>query len=156
MIEFLKKEKSIEGDASLPYVKLSSEKRKIVRQKIKLSDGKDAGIFLDRGTLLEPFDVLISSEGIKALVIAEDEDVICAKTDSWDTFSKACYHLGNRHVPLQINDRELCFLPDKVLEELCCRLGLKVSHEKRPFIPEHGAYAHHHHEHGETNANHAH
>lgn len=144
MIEFLKKEKRVGTDENIPFVKLSSEKRKITRQKIVLSDGNEAGIFLDRGTLLEPYDILVSEGGNRALVIAEDEDVICAKSDDWNTFSKACYHLGNRHVPLQINEKELFFLPDKVLEELCCRLGLKVSKEKRPFIPEHGAYSHHH------------
>lgn len=151
----MKKETRVDTDVNIPFVKLTSEKRKITRQKILLSDGNEAGIFLDRGTLLEPDDVLVSEDGKKALVIAEDEDVICAKSDNWNTFSKACYHLGNRHVPLQISEKELCFLPDKVLEELCRRLGLKVSRDKRPFIPEQGAYSHHH-EHVSSQTHHEH
>ncbi|MCR5537182.1 MAG: urease accessory protein UreE [Succinivibrio sp.] len=150
MLEFIKKEKRSGPDSTLLKLELTSERRLVVRQKVMLSDGREAGIFLNRGEQLEPFDVLCDSSGVRAQVIAKDEEVICAGTDSHELFAKACYHLGNRHVPLQIEDRKLYFLPDKVLEQLCVLLGLKVSYDCRPFIPEAGAYAHHeHHEHHE-------
>ncbi len=147
MIEFVKKESRSGPDETLLKIELPSERRSIVRQKVQLSDGSDAGIFLERGEVLAPFDVLYDPAGFKAQVIAKKEEVICAQCDDHLVFARACYHLGNRHVPLQIEDRKLYFLPDKVLEQMCLLLGLSLSTQSRAFVPEPGAYAHHHHEH---------
>ncbi len=55
-------------------------------------------------------------------------------------FAKACYHLGNRHVPLQILEGELRFQEDHVLEKMLVQLGLLPKREQQPFEPESGAY----------------
>jgi urease accessory protein len=55
-------------------------------------------------------------------------------------FARACYHLGNRHVPLQIEKQRIVFLHDHVLDEMLKGLGLSVDHTMAPFAPEAGAY----------------
>lgn len=81
-------------------------------------------------------------------VIGALEPVTTASTDDWHTFSKVCYHLGNRHTRLQVGERWLRFKPDHVLSELVQRYHLSVSHAPAVFDPESGAYQsgeHHHH-----------
>ncbi len=61
---------------------------------------------------------------------------------------RACYHLGNRHVKLQVGERWLRMQPDHVLEEMLELLGLTLTHQETVFVPESGAYSnggHHHH-----------
>ena len=64
-------------------------------------------------------------------------------------FARACYHLGNRHVPLQIGDDWLRYLHDHVLDDMLRGLGISPHHERATFEPEAGAYGggHHHHDH---------
>lgn len=146
MLELVKVARGAAGpEGSLKSVVLPSERRGIVRQRVRLSDGSEAAIFLERGSAMKPYDVLESEDGVQVQVLPEAEDVVVAAASDWLSFAKACYYLGNRHAPLQIAELSFAFLPDPVLEELCARLGLKVSHESRPFVPEAGAYAHHHH-----------
>ena len=62
--------------------------------------------------------------------------------------ARACYHLGNRHVPLQITQYWVRYAHDHVLDAMIRDLGLLVDHEEAPFEPESGAYSgggHHHH-----------
>jgi urease accessory protein len=65
-------------------------------------------------------------------------------------FARACYHLGNRHVKVQVGERWLRISPDHVLEQMLGQLGLRLEPEEAVFVPESGAYAggshgHHHH-----------
>jgi len=111
------------------------------------SFGGEAGIFLERGSVIRPYDILEDERGgVRVQVLPEPEEVVTAKARDWLSFAKACYYLGNRHAPLEIGELEFSFLPDGVLEDLCRRLGLEVAHSTRPFVPEEGAYAHHHHD----------
>ncbi len=151
MIELVKKAGNPgHRDESLRCVVLSSERCAVVRQKVLLSSGEEAAVFLERGSVMRPYDIL-ADEGGAALVqvVPEPEEVVTARAKDWLSFAKACYYLGNRHAPLEIGELEFSFLPDRVLEELCQRLGLEVAHATRPFVPEEGAYAHHHHHDGE-------
>jgi urease accessory protein len=59
---------------------------------------------------------------------------------------RACYHLGNRHVPLQVSEGWIRYLKDHVLDDMVVSLGLTITHEHAPFEPEVGAY-HHSHQH---------
>ncbi|WP_434583030.1 urease accessory protein UreE [Klebsiella sp. R390] len=131
------------------------------RIKVTLNDGRDAGLLLPRGLLLRGGDVLSNEEGSEFVeVIAADEGVSVVRCDDPFMLAKACYHLGNRHVPLQIMPGELRFHHDHVLDDMLRQFGLAVTFAQLPFEPEAGAYAseshghshghdheHHHHEH---------
>lgn len=137
---------------SLPFAQ-----RQKGRFKASTETGLDVGIFLTRGEVLREGDYLKSECGKHFLVQAEAETLTLAKTDDWLAFSKACYHLGNRHVPLQVGELWLTFQPDHVLEEMVELLGLKVESIQSGFNPENGAYAssHKHHTHSHSHG-HAH
>ena len=131
---------NVDPSASLPQLALTldAQHRAVTRQKVTLSDGSHAGIFLPTGTIMRPYEILESENGTKVLVVPAVEEVYVAScTDP----------LINRHVSLEIKDLELAFLPDPVLADLCPKLGLKVRVEARPFVPESGAYQHHAHHH---------
>ena len=121
------------------------------RIKATAESGAQLRIFLDRGKTLEVGEILRSQCGRHIEVVAASEKILCAETDDWQTFARACYHLGNRHVKIQVGERWLRITPDHVLAEMLEQLGLTVSEEEAPFVPESGAYSggghhgHHHH-----------
>ena len=117
--------------------------------------GVAVGLFLERGHILDEGDVLVSDCGKRFAVLAAPEAVVTATAVDLRSFARACYHLGNRHVPLQLGDHWVRFQPDHVLEEMLLTFGLALSREAQPFRPEPGAYsaqggghAHHRHDHG--------
>lgn len=119
------------------------------RQKSRLSattdKGKEVGVFLARGQILRSDMVLTGTDNFNVLIKAAAESVSVVYCNDTLQFSKACYHLGNRHVALQILDGELRFLNDHVLDHMLEGLGLTVNHEMLPFEPEAGAYHSHDH-----------
>jgi urease accessory protein len=121
--------------------------RKRGRLRSRTADGRDIGLFLERGEPLREGEKLQTDCGEIIAVRAATEDVASASCDDWLVFSRACYHLGNRHVPLQIEARRLRFQRDPVLQQLAALLGLHVIEESAPFHPESGAYSGHGHQH---------
>jgi len=103
--------------------------------------GADIGVFLDRGLILDEGDVLIGNDGKRFGIAAANETVVTARAQDWLVFARAVYHLGNRHVAMQIGERWLRIQPDHVLEELIASFGLVVKREEQPFRPEGGAYS---------------
>lgn len=73
-------------------------------------------------------------------VIAADETVSTVRSDDAVLLARACYHLGNRHVPLQVEAGWCRYLHDHVLDDMVRGLGLSVETETAPFQPEPGAY----------------
>lgn len=139
---------------SLPF-----DLRKRGRFKAVTESGRDLGLFIERGQVLNDGDLLQTDCGQVVQVIAEAETVVTASSDDWLQFAKVCYHLGNRHVPLQVGERWLRFQPDHVLQELAELHGLTTLVEQAAFAPENGAYgAHgagghsHSHSHGHSNS----
>lgn len=138
-------------------IPLTFEQRQRSLLRTQLDDGKDVGIRLARGELPDADTLLQATTGEIAQVLAAPESLsVCHSTDAL-LFSRACYHLGNRHVKLQIEPGKLCYLHDHVLDDMLRQLGLEVAHELAAFSPETGAYAgghahhhdddsHHHHE----------
>ncbi len=126
---------------SLPF-----HQREKSRLLVELDNGVQAGLVLPRGTVLRPGDILLASSGELVGVCAQPEALSTACCEDDLLFSRACYHLGNRHVPLQIGIRWLRYETDHVLDDMLKRLGLVVTHEHLPFEPESGAY--HKHERG--------
>ena len=119
---------------------LNHLQREKARFRILADDGEELRVFLDRGKILAIDSILQSSCGKNFLVVAAKEDVLSARSDDWHTFSRACYHLGNRHVKLQLGDRWLRILPDHVLEDMLVNLGMCTQLEIAEFVPESGAY----------------
>lgn len=128
-------------------VVLNHEQRQKGRLKAQASSGSEVRLFLDRGHALMPGDLLKTECGQVIQVEAARETVMQATCDDWRQFSRACYHLGNRHVKIEVGDRVLKITPDYVLQEMLEQLGLVVTTVEDVFIPESGAYSkgHHHH-----------
>lgn len=120
-----------------------------VRQKSRLSartdGGIDVGLFLPRGFMLRSGMTLTGADGLKVRIKAAPEAVSVVRSGDPLLFARACYHLGNRHVSLQILAGELRYLTDHVLDQMLEGIGLTVSHDTLPFEPEAGAYHGHGH-----------
>ena len=119
---------------------LAFEYRQKSRQRVVLDNGEEAGLFLPRGTVLRGGDLLTSEDRRVILVISAQESVSVATSLESVLLMRACYHLGNRHVHLQINDGLLRYQHDPVLDEMVSALGLVVTNESASFEPEPGAY----------------
>jgi urease accessory protein len=120
------------------------------RIKVTLDDGREAGLFLPRGKILRNGDLVVSEEGLVVEIKAAPELVSTVSSDNSHALAVASYHLGNRHVPLQVEPTWLRYLHDHVLDDMVKGLGLSVKTETAPFEPEAGAYqssanGHHHH-----------
>ncbi|EGY8981136.1 urease accessory protein UreE [Escherichia coli] len=112
------------------------------RIKVTLNDGRQAGLLLPRGLLLRDGDILSNENGDEFIkVIAADEAVSVVRCADPFMLAKACWHLGNRHVPLQIMPGELRYHHDHVLDDMLRQFGLDVDFAHLPFEPEVGAYA---------------
>jgi urease accessory protein len=133
-----------QADTSLT---LPFELRQRSRLRACLDNGEEAGLYLERGTILRNGDRLQAEDGLVVEVRAAPEPVSTVSCSDPSAMARACYHLGNRHVALQIGDAWIRYLHDHVLDDMVRRLGLEVTLEQAPFEPEAGAYhgAHHHH-----------
>lgn len=138
--ERLAVEDSREASATLI---LSYERRIKSRLRTILDDGREVGVILPRGNVLLNGDRLCTEDGLVVEVVAADESVSTAQSDQSRLLALACYHLGNRHMPLQIGDGWVRYQHDHVLDEMLLQLGLSVMSEQAPFEPESGAYGGH-------------
>jgi len=131
-----------------------------VRQKSRFdatdSQGRALGVFLPRGTAVRGGDVLLAEDGSMVRVLAAPQPVLrithCSAHGTPFDLIRAAYHLGNRHVPIELQPDHLKIEPDHVLAEMLQRMHLIVAEVNEPFEPENGAYtAHgdhgHHHSH---------
>jgi len=129
-------------------VALAYDERKRSRLKVTLASGSAAGIFLERGEYLRGGDRLVAEDGATVVeIVAAPEELIEATADDPLLFARAAYHLGNRHVPVQIiaeaGGGRLRFQTDHVLAEMACGLGCAILETEAPFQPEAGAYGAH-------------
>lgn len=144
---------------TLPY-----EKRIITRQRVTLDQGQDAGLFLERGMSLKHGNYLQAETGEVVQVLAALESVSTVYCEDVLLLARVSYHLGNRHVPLEISAGRVRYLHDHVLDDMVRGLGLAVLIEQASFEPEAGAYAagghshahHHDHSHPYISFNHGH
>ena len=140
-------------------VRLTHEQRDRGRLKLTSTDGEEVRVFLERGKPLLVGEYLRSQCGRIVQVEGAVEAVMEASCNDWRTFARGCYHLGNRHVKLQVGERWLRITPDHVLEEMLELLGLTITHTEAVFVPESGAYAsghgHSHHSHSHHGHDHS-
>ncbi len=143
-----------------------------VRQKSRFdaldSAGRALGVFLPRGSVVRGGDVLVAEDGSLIRVIAKAEPVLvvthCTEHGTSFDLLRAAYHLGNRHVPLELKPDHLKLAPDHVLADLLRQMHLIVAEADAAFEPEGGAYAaaqahghgKHDHDHGHAHADHHH
>jgi urease accessory protein len=131
------------GQLRLPF-----ELRRKSRLRTKLVSGEEVALILPRGEILRGGDLVVASDGRVIEVIAEPEKLAHIESDE---LARIAYHLGNRHVPVQVGEGFLRIAADHVLEEMARKLGAKLSRVEAPFEPEAGAYsgghAHHENEH---------
>ena len=126
---------------------LPFELRSKSRLRTVLSTGEEAGLLLDRGTVLRGGDLLLAEDGRVIEVVAAAEQVSTVRAaDPW-SLARAAYHLGNRHVALEVGAGWVRYLHDHVLDDMVRGLGLELTIEAAPFEPEAGAYGGHHHSH---------
>jgi urease accessory protein len=129
---------------------LTAEDRSRSRQPFVTEGGREVYIQLKRGTNLRQGDLLEAEDGsIVVEILAKPERVMVVTTPHFLDLLAATYHLGNRHVPLEITETHLYLLPDPVLRDLLQQRGLMVTEADRPFQPQAGAYEStpHHHDH---------
>ncbi len=120
-----------------------------VRQKSRFaatdSSGRALGVFLPRGSVLRGGDVLVAEDGSLVKVLAAPQAVLrvtyCPDHGTPFDLLRAAYHLGNRHVPLELASDHLKLEPDHVLAALLRQMHLVVTEASEPFEPEVGAYA---------------
>lgn len=125
-------------------LRLPFELRQRSRLRARLEDGRDVALILPRGSVLRDGDVLRSVCGVSVTVRAANEHVSTAAATDPITLARACYHLGNRHVPIQVEQGWVRYLYDHVLDDMLRQRGMKVIDEQAPFEPEMGAYSNSH------------
>jgi len=127
-----------------------------VRQKSRFdatdSQGRQIGVFLPRGTAVRGGDVLVAEDGSLVRVIAAPQPVLrithCTAHGTPFDLTRAAYHLGNRHVPIELKPDHLKIEPDHVLADMLRSMHLIVAAVEQAFEPEGGAYGSHEHSHG--------
>ena len=120
-----------------------------IRQKSRFdctdSLGRQLGVFVPRGTLVRGGDVLLAEDGSMVRVIAARQTVLritaCASHGTAFDLTRAAYHLGNRHVPIELKPDHLKIEPDHVLADMLRAMHLIVNEVEEAFEPEGGAYS---------------
>ncbi|MBK7001427.1 MAG: urease accessory protein UreE [Rhodoferax sp.] len=120
-----------------------------VRQKSRFdatdSTGRTLGVFLPRGSVVRGGDVLVAEDGALIRVIAAPQAVLkitpCSEHGTPLDLIRAAYHLGNRHVPIELQATHLKIEPDPVLADMLRAMHLDVLAVQEAFEPEGGAYA---------------
>jgi urease accessory protein len=125
-------------------IELAFEQREKSRFRAPLLSGEEIGVDLAPGTLLKQGDRIRLADGRVVAVEAAPERLIEVHAHDAIGLARIAYHVGNRHVPLQIGDGWLRMLPDHVLQAMIERLGGHVHEVDEGFQPESGAYGHSH------------
>ncbi len=128
-------------------VTLDWDQRQKSRFDCQDSEGRRVGVFLPRGTLLRGGDMLLTLDGTLLRVVAAPQSLLritpCAEQGSPFDLLRAAYHLGNRHVPIELQPDQFKIEPDHVLADMLVQMGLVVEAVEEAFEPEAGAYGEH-------------
>lgn len=130
---------------------LSYDQRERCRLRVQLASGREAAVFLPRGSVLRHGDLLTGPEGAVVRVTAALEATYRIRAEDTQALVRCAFHLGNRHGQVQIGPDYLRIRADPVLRDMLAGLGAQVEEEQAPFHPEPGAYGggHHSHDHGD-------
>lgn len=126
---------------------LTFEQRQKSRLRARLESGEEVALMLERGKLRRGGERVTATDGRVLEIVSAPEKLLHIESGE---IARVAYHLGNRHVPVQVGEGFLRIAEDHVLEEMVKGLGAKVTRVEAPFEPEAGAYEggghHHHHE----------
>jgi urease accessory protein len=125
-------------------VTLEYSDRQKSRGLLRLDDGSEAALLLERGMSLAHGDRLLADDGTVIAVQAALEGLSVVTAADPLELARAAYHLGNRHIAVQIGALRLAYLHDHVLDDMIRELGFQVSFSAERFDPENGAYGHGH------------
>jgi urease accessory protein len=125
----------VKGQLKLPF-----DSRQKTRLRTRLESGEEVALMLPRGEILRGGDLVVASDGRVVEVVAESEKVLHITGKSAQDVTRTAFHLGNRHVPVQVGDGFLRIAADHVLEEMVRGLGASIEAMEAPFEPEAGAY----------------
>jgi urease accessory protein len=135
-------EASCPGPSPPLQLKLSADERTRLRGLRHSVCGRPLLLQLPRGEALQPGERLApAAGGAEVVVEAAAEPLLLVRANEADALVRAAYHLGNRHVALEVRSGELRLLDDPVLADLLERLGLDLQRRQLPFLPEGGAYS---------------
>ena len=122
-------------------LKLSFDQRQKSRLRARLESGEEVALLLPRGNIMRGGDLVSATDGQRIEIVSAPEKLLHIESSS---LARAAYHLGNRHVPVQVGEGFLRIAEDHVLEDMLRKLGARVTHVEAPFEPEGGAYHSHH------------
>jgi urease accessory protein len=122
-------------------LRLPFDARQKTRLRTHLVSGEEVAVMLPRGDILRGGDLLTASDGRIVEVIAEPERVLHITCATTQALMRAAYHLGNRHVAVEVGNAYLRIAVDHVLEDMLTGLGAAVTIIEAPFEPESGAYS---------------
>lgn len=122
-------------------LRLPFELRQKSRLRARLDSGEEVALVLPRGEILRGGDLLAASDGRVIEVIAAPEKLLHVTCATPRALARCAYHLGNRHVPVEVGEAYLRLAADHVLEEMLRKLGAALEQVEAPFEPEPGAYA---------------
>ena len=126
----------VRGRLELPF-----DARQKSRLRTHLASGEEAALMLPRGEVLRGGDLVVASDGRVVEVVAAAERLLHVECAAATELARCAYHLGNRHVPVEVGKGFLRLAEDHVLEKMLAGLGAKLTHVTAPFEPEAGAYA---------------
>ncbi|MBF1987799.1 urease accessory protein UreE [Fischerella thermalis] len=145
MLTFTQKKPPNPNVAVVSTLSLTAEERTRSRHRLQMEDGQVVFLRLPRGTVLQDGDILVDeTTGSLVRITAKPEPVLTVVAKTTIDLLKAAYHLGNRHVPVEITSAYLRLSPDPVLQVMLQQLGVEIKEEISPFQPEAGAYGQHH------------
>jgi urease accessory protein len=145
MLTFTQKKPPNPHAAVIATLSLTAQERTRSRHRLQMEDGQVVFLRLPRGTVLRDGDILLDeTTGSLVRITAKPEPVLTVVAKTTVDLLKAAYHLGNRHVAVEITPTYLRLSPDPVLQAMLEQLGVETKEEISPFQPETGAYGHHH------------
>jgi urease accessory protein len=116
---------------------LTFEQRQKSRLRVRAESGEEVALILERGRLRRGGERVAAADGRVFEIVSAPEKLLHIECDA---IAKVAYHLGNRHIPVQVGEGFLRIAEDHVLEEMVTGLGAKVTRVEAPFEPEAGAY----------------
>ena len=131
-----------------PSVSLDWDVRQKSRFQVEDSSGRVLSVFLQRGHVVRGGDVLVADDGSLVRIEAAPQALLrittCPQHGTPVDLIRAAYHLGNRHVPIELKPDHLQIEPDAVLADMLRSMHLIVNKVDEAFEPEGGAYGAHH------------
>ncbi len=128
------------------------------RRRVVLTGERGTKFLLDlpQATALRDGDGLLLDDGAIVRIVGRPEPLIeIAAADSHE-LARVAWHIGNRHIDVQIVGERLRIRRDHVIEDMLRGLGARLTPVQAPFDPERGAYDHHGHDHGGHHHDHDH